>query len=280
METDGLKKDPKEIIWFRQETSGTLFHLHLHLSSKNAAFVEVAKILDEFKVKILEGYNSALLENDSHKDCRIWSLFAESPDAEFSVERFRDSLQASGKVHESKIKLAHDGFLIDSFTFPLKITPNKMAMLLNRKSFSTVFGKMTEIFSTGASTILFEEGKQQGEKTGEWLRLMIGSDRASRNLSELLELYSSGGWGDVSMDARRVGYNSGKKSEVQRPSFVVRVKNSFECSELKGILPSSHYFRGHLCGYVSAILEKKMRCEELTCTSTGAEICTFRLSEV
>jgi len=133
--------------------------------------------------------------------------------------------------------------------------------------------KLYEVFGTGASTILFEIGRELGVQ---------GFRKLKEKVKNPLKLASAGlkhgfllGWGKISIS----------KSQLLKMATLKSVTVKIEgCFIPKAIgntgQASCHLLRGFFVGALETMMERKCICEETKCISKGDSHCEFQLKQI
>ena len=145
-------------------------------------------------------------------------------------------------------------------------------MIILTRTFSAVLDRIRRIIGTGAvsEVILNEMGKSAGKVAYEHLKATMGEAFIREQLSELINLYTTAGWGLATIS----------ELNFERKHAVVRFERNFECQPHKDAesKPYSHFVRGDLSGWFGEIFGSPVRCIETACIAKGDKFCEFSIN--
>lgn len=133
--------------------------------------------------------------------------------------------------------------------------------------------KLYKVFETGASTILFEIGKELG---------IHGFQKVKEKVKNPLKVASAGmkhgfslGWGKMSMSKTQL------LKMMTLKSMTVKIEDCFIPKAIgnKG-QASCHLLRGFFVGALETMTGRKCVCEETKCISKGDSYCEFQLKQI
>jgi len=150
------------------------------------------------------------------------------------------------------------------------LNSGERVVLVRKEVFPDIFRRLGELFSSGGGAVVFEQGKASGESDARGLVAIFGKEAAKLRTPELSMLYLSLGWGRPEL----------VEFTPDPFSAVIRIYESFECSDQKSSTPYSQFVRGHLAGLVNGLFDKLVDCEERKCMAQGDSWCEFSLSEL
>ena len=106
-----------------------------------------------------------------------------------------------------------------------------------------------------------------GVKNAEIMIKNIGIERVRGQTTVLNRFLAAQGWGEI------VG-----KEGSEKGSFIVDVKDCFECSEDRASRKGCNFMRGYLAGSAEAAYGKEFDSKETKCVLKGAQVCQFMLT--
>lgn len=237
------------------------------------ALADLSLLLGKSKINILGGFICAAKtqgEKDDNVSYRQMGLFVETEDREMTASNLESMVKSCPFTYRVKVKGSNDGLIVDSLSFPLRLSQGQRAILMRKDVIAASMREVRQVFSSGGDVILYKQGYAAGKSDAEELIRIFGQDNLLEKLEELVNLYSSLGWGR----ARIVGV------DFESLSAKIRVDQSFECLSQRSSKPFSQFLRGHLAGLTSGVLSTEMKCEETSCVSLGNSYCEFVLSVV
>lgn len=252
---------PKRINVYMFDPSRRVLLLSVKLNNVPGALLGVLKILKNHRVNVLGSCSSV----ETGASTGVWSAFVEG--AKLDPVRLKKQIESSEGVLTAATVENTNGFLVDSALFPLAWNTGDRAVMMRHRYLNAMFDRVRETFGSGGDTIIFEEGFAYGNEGWKDLVKSVGRDFARSHVGEMLMIYQAVGW------FRMEGAEFGKEGSV-----VVRTAENFECERAKSAAPHSQFVRGHLAGSLTAIMGKRMSCEETRCISKGDPVCEFTLS--
>jgi len=133
--------------------------------------------------------------------------------------------------------------------------------------------KLYKVFETGASTILFEIGRELGIQGFQKFREKVKNPLkiASVGMKHVFSL----GWGKMSMNKAQL-----LKMATQK-SMTVKIEDCFIPKAIGNTGQTScHLLRGFFVGALETMTERKCFCEETKCISKGDSYCEFQLKQI
>jgi len=133
--------------------------------------------------------------------------------------------------------------------------------------------KLYKVFETGASTILFEIGRELG---------IYGFQKLKEKVENPLEVASAGmkhgfslGWGKMSMSKAQLLKMATLKS------MTVKIEDCFIPKAIGNTGQTScHLLRGFFVGALETMTGRKCSCEETKCIARGDPHCEFQLKQI
>lgn len=165
-----------------------------------------------------------------------------------------------------KVIESSDGLLIDSFHTGIEMDGGERLMLFRWDAYNRMFDRLAELIGTGGEVMLLYEGVAVGEMNAHEIIRRLGKDTIARNMPSVIKMFSSSGWGDMSLELPEDG------------SLVVRMGECFECSTRKRVRHGCYFIKGMLTGVAKTVLGPDVKCEETRCTLRGDNNCEFTVS--
>ena len=195
-----------------------------------------------------------------------WSAFAEPTSLSETTSSLEELLSSVPDVRGCSAQEGKEGLLIDRLHSGVDIGGPASYMLMRREPFSSVLGEVLKVFGRGGEILLFNEGRKYGVLTGELLRNLMGREGAKQRTRELLGIFNSLGWGEVSV-----------KESHGPVEFVLEARDCFECSSPETGARSCSFMLGNMVGAVSTIRGDEYSGTETKCRFRGSDCCEFRL---
>jgi predicted hydrocarbon binding protein len=150
---------------------------------------------------------------------------------------------------------------------------NTSAFIINPVFYKSLHEGMVKVLNTGAFTILYNMGYEFGGRL--YKRATEINNVGKQSLVNIIKEHGEvSGWGtyQISILDKLRGLLGGHMK--------IRSKNNMVFLSLGQTGQASCFFmRGFFAGGTSAMLERPLVCEELTCQCKGDEVCTFELKE-
>lgn len=173
-------------------------------------------------------------------------------------------------AHVEMLRPVTEGVMVDYVHFPPMIM-NERAILMRRPLFEAFVKQGYSQFGSIYSVMLYHIGFQIGSETfREHITVVKGDKRQALKLAEAM--FKHAGFGVLETDL-----------SVENGLGRIRVHESLECVLFKGSnKPSSHFIRGIIAGWVTALAGKgeKREVEEVKCIAAGDPYCEFLIKEV
>jgi predicted hydrocarbon binding protein len=237
-----------------------LFHIVVVLSDAPGSY---SSILDLLRTKVnLIGTNTYTRSDGT----AIFSGFSEALPASLTTGEVKKLIMSSKAAISAEVYEGKDGLLVDTFHTGFVVGGDEY-ILMRREGLVHVFERVTKMLGSGGDALLFEEGVTMGVKNAEIMIKNIGVERVRGQTEVLNRFLAAQGWGEV------VG-----KEGTAKGSFVVNVKDCFECSVDGASRRSCNFMRGYLAGSAKAAYGKAYDSEETKCVLKGAQACEFVLT--
>jgi predicted hydrocarbon binding protein len=264
-QTEPQNEHPKIITAFMYIPKKSYFLLNLDLRNRLGDVAAVSNILAEAKIEILTGS----FTRGSGGKPGIWQIFVQPLDSKITAEEVKRLLLSCPDVIGCQIKESREGLLVDSVTFPIKISSGQRAMIMRNDVWNSMLQRTREKFGSGGDVIIYEQGNMAGRMTGKELLGALGKNFLTQQLDQVIAMYQALGWGK----ARILSFN-------QSPlTLVIRMWDSAECMGQKSEKPTGHFIRGHIVGVVEEMFGIECKCAETNCLARGNPCCEFVLEE-
>jgi len=265
-----LKTVPKEIISYVYKPRARLFHIVLQLRDVPGALADITNSLARNKVNILGGFISGIGDSTEKDGAdRSVGLFVEAQNHEMTAQQIRGLIQDSSYASEITVRESADGLIVDSLNFPLKLSQGQRAIVMRSDVIAKSMDEIRQIFNTGGDVMLYKQGFSAGRNDAEELIRIFGEGSILNRIEDLVNLYSSLGWGKAKI----------AEVEFEKLSARIRIDENFECmGQEKKSKPYSQFVRGHLAGLSTYLFSTEMKCTEVKCASMGDAYCEFLLT--
>ena len=246
--TDSQSEHPKIITAFMYIPKKNYFLLNLELRNRLGDVAAVSHILAENGIEIL----TQLLHQGLWERPGTWQVFVMPVNTNFSSEDLKRLLFSCPDVVGCQIKDSREGLLVDSITFPIKISSGQRAMIIRNDVWNSMLKRTREKFGSGGDVIIYEQGNMAGRMTGKELLVALGKDFLTQQLDQVVAMYQALGWGKAKV-----------LSFVHSPlALTIRMWDSAECMGQKSDKPTGHFIRGHVVGVVEEMFGIECKCEE------------------
>ena len=253
------KRTRKSIFAYTYAPRRKLFQVVVSMNNVPGALSRVLRALAK-RVNLISTISS------SRGGEATWSALAEATSPSETASGLEGVLSSVPDVIGCSAQEGKDGLLVDRFHSGVDIGGPSPYMLMRREPFSLVLGEVLKAFGKGGEILLFDEGRKYGTLTGELFRDLLGGERAKQRMLELLDVYNSLGWCEVSV-----------KESHDPIEYVLEARDCFECSSPQTATRSCDFMRGHLVGAISALQREEFSGEETSCRLTGSDHCEFRI---
>jgi predicted hydrocarbon binding protein len=256
---------PKIITAFMYIPKKNYFLINLELRNRLGDLAAVTKILADSSIEIL----TCSFTRGGGGRPGTWQVFVQPVGGSMSAEDLKRLLISCPDVVGCQIKESRDGLLVDSVTFPIKISSGQRAIIIRNDVWNSMLQRTREKFGSGGDVIIYEQGNMAGRMTGKELLGALGRGFLTQQLDQVVAMYQALGWGK----ARILTFN-------QSPlSLAIRMWESAECMGQKSDKPTGHFIRGHIVGVVEEIFGMECKCVETSCLARNGQFCEFLLEE-
>lgn len=256
-----MKTYSKEILGYLYDPKKRYFHVVVELKNEKGALANLCSAFAAGDINLLNGFISISPEGNSG----ILSTFAQAEDPETTASDIQAVADSCKFTIKCMIKESVNGLLVDTFHFPLKMTPGNDSILMSVNVLSRMFKELRETFGSGGSMILYNEGLAVGKSWMEAISVRTGRENALKHLNELFQIYHASGWGMIDMTSDSPTLNDVK----------MRVWDSFECSGQHAVRPYSQFMRGMINGSCRTLSNLATQCDEMKCVAAGDRYCEF-----
>lgn len=257
---------PKDVAVWEYAPGRRLAQIVLRLRNVKGALAQVSRVVSECDINLLSGFDSA----SSASMVGSLSFFADVTDSSHDLESLRKKLLSLPVVMGVEVLYADGGFMVDRQHFPVSLS-SRRALILRTDALTEMVSHMWRVFGSGAATIIDQMAEAMGKYAAGELIEDLGRDAVVKNLEEVLQTYTALGYAKMEVVAR-----SGQES------LTVQASELFECEAnvKRGLRRKSIFFRGHLRGFMSAILHADFEVTERECVAQGDEACSFIVARV
>jgi len=229
------------------------------------ALAKVSGLMAEMGINILTNLGMAkAFEKEA-----VWSSFIDLTDTGLEVEDVVERLRKLDVVLDVKCSEEVGELLVDTLHFPVMLDRDRH-VLLRVETFGKAFGRLFDIFGSGAVTIIYQMGRESGMSKAEKVMREYGLKGVDA-LRVILKERVAKGWCIPEIEV----FNE-KKNEA-----VIKVYELFECLPFKGKLkePRSHLARGYIAGVFKAIFGVDCMVTETECLAKGDPYCRFIVTQ-
>lgn len=252
----------KEVTTYLFESRKNFYHIVVMLKNKPGAMAGVASLIAKARINVLSGFMSV----ESGGRHGTLSVFAEAKTLD--ADQIKKLVSSSPYAVEVAAKESVEGFISDTFHFPVISSSAKRIILMRQRSFAKMLRGIRETFGSGGEVIQYREGYEIGEALGEEFTHILPKYFKDEHLDQILSLYGAFGWAKTEI----------VRNDVSTLRILIRMRDSMECVEAKSAEPYSHFIRGHLCGMLTSIFGTDLKCSETKCVAVGDQYCEYAIS--
>jgi predicted hydrocarbon binding protein len=256
---------PMSIDTWAHEPGRRLAEFVIRFRNAPGAFSKCSQAATEANVQILRGHLSA--PRDSL--LATWSIIADVTDSPVAAAGFKDSLAGLDVVESVSIASSSEGFMADALHFPIQ-TGDRRALLLSAGELDEMLHRLKDVFGSGAATIIDQMAEAMGRQAAKGSLEDFGREFAVGHLDDLLGNYRALGYGDIAIE-----HNKSSDFPV-----VLHARELFECqaNSKRRLRQRSLFFRAHLRGYLSTLLNTDFDVSEVQCVTEGDDVCSFHVA--
>lgn len=238
-----------------------LVELSVELANFPGALREASEVLSKHNVNILSGFH----------DASRWSFFADLTESKAGPEQLSQELGQLKVVSGVRVQEGSMGVLVDALHYPF-MWGKYRAIMVRADVMSALLGSIRSMFGEDGAVgkvMLFAMGEAAGRTFFDIMVDQVGASTVKKELVNVMNLYSSFGWGIF----RLIGVN------FERGSSTIQAVDSFECVHVQGrkSRPYSHFMRGHIAGLCSGLFGRAVDVVETHCIARGDPYCQFRV---
>ncbi len=260
-----IERLPKDILALEFNPTKKLAHFVVQLKNTPGALEHSAALATKHRVNILSGFHHA----PSASERAFWSFFADFTDATVDPAKLAQELDFLPSTVNVRFQVPLNGLLVDSFHFPVR-WGGQRAIMMRTESIASIFARVNGIFGDGpaARVVMYEMGEAAGQAIFKDLVSRLGLDIIRDELSNVIGLYTSNGWGLFQL----------VEVDLERKTAEIRVHENFECVHYrKSSVPRSNFVRGHIAGWFSELLGSRVEVTEKHCVAKGDPFCYFTI---
>ena len=239
-----------------------LAHLDITLKNVPGALAKVASLLGLMQVNILSGHITAF---PGREEGHV-SVFIDLTGVYSSLEEVKAQLEKLDVVIEVKaFEPEIPGIIIDTAHFPLKFMGEE-AVVMDIRHIEQMFGRLDEVFESGAYVILYEMGRRAGQAFAREVEEAF--DMGKEDILRIMgALAIPRGWCIPEI----------VEWDEKAPRLVVRMRDLFTCKSFAGKKerPMGHFMRGVLAGMVEELTGVRVKVKETRCVAMGDPYCEF-----
>jgi predicted hydrocarbon binding protein len=255
---------PKKVFTLDEVEPGEkCFQLCIVLKDVQGALAKAAKLLANAKVNIKTGSTFYLPE---YPNAGIWSSFVDFSKATKSPQEVLEDLKRLNLVVD--VRLAEPKPTpFESIHFPV-LHATTRAIVVPIGMFWALWDGFERILqSSGLAAVLYNAGKEVGERTAKRLREMFHIE-GKELVQASPQAVKATGWGITEVS----------RIDMKKHSATIIVKDCFEAAAWRQ-KPYNvcHWTRGYLAGYMSAVFKKRVEAVETKCMAKGDEHCEFKI---
>lgn len=259
------EEHPKIITAFMYIPKKSYFLLNLEMRNRLGDLAAVSKVLADANIEILTG---SFTRGGGGKP-GTWQVFVQPLVGNLGIEDLKRLLLSIPDVVGCQVKESRDGLLVDSVTFPIKISSGQRAMVIRNDVWNSMLQRTREKFGSGGDVIIYEQGNMAGRMSGKELLAALGRSFLTQQLDQVVAMYQALGWGKAKI-----------LNFTQSPlALAMRMWESAECMGQKSDKPTGHFIRGHIVGHLEEIFGVECKCVETSCLARGNPYCEFLLEE-
>lgn len=253
----------KDVMVYRYDPKKKYFLVSLRLENKPGELGNLANMLGIRGINILEGFFGGM----TYGDRAVVGFFVETTNERMDKDWLSDYLKTGVGVSDVEVRTGVEGFLADSFNFPVTWNNGERAVVMRIEGLQAMLSAVKTADPSAGGASIYEQGFTFGKWS--WVNLMrVHHPKTKEGLAEMLETYSATGWGKVHLLDLDPVHRTAK----------VKLEDGFECAGVRTGKAEGHFVSGHLAGAFSAFFGTDAKCEETRCISKGDGHCEFSIS--
>jgi predicted hydrocarbon binding protein len=257
---------PKDVEIWEHAPGRKLAEVVVRVKNVHGALMKISQAISESEVNMLTGFFTA----PGKSNIAMLSFFADFTNASGGLSGLKKKLHGLEVVESVDAIASEGGFMVDKQHFPVQWAGRK-AVVMGADGLTEMLSRLWTVFGSGAVTIIEQMAEAMGRHSAKEIIEDFGATFAAEQLDELIGTYSALGYADVSIERT-------KSSDFP---IVVNAKGLFECeaNAKQRISRRSAFFRAHLRGFMSTMLDMDFEVNEVQCLTAGDEVCSFRIAQ-
>ncbi|MDA4123889.1 MAG: hypothetical protein OK438_00370 [Thaumarchaeota archaeon] len=248
---------------FHYDPKKKFFLVSLELENRPGALGNLANLLGIRGMNMLEGFFGA---NTAESNGTV-SFFLESANSRLDERWLKEFIESSVGVQDVEVKGSVEGFLADSLNFPVVWNTGDRSIVMRMEYVRKIFDAVRKGIGASGDQVIYNQGFDYGKAT--WVNTFsVFRPTSVAALSEVLQIYSAVGWGQVAL----------LELDVKTRRARITMTDGFECTGLATGKAESYFVRGHIAGAMSAYFGTDVKASETKCLSMGDKHCEFELS--
>ena len=253
----------KDVMVYRFDPTRKYFLVSLHLENKPGALGNLANLLGVRGVNILEGFFGGVESGPVGK----MSFFLESTNPRMNEDWLKDFLSTLVYVSDVQVRTGHEGWLSDTFNFPITWNSGDRAVLMRVEALRGMLDAVESTPPGMGKDAVHAQGIGYGRKAWEGL-LLRHRPNTKEGLAEMLHLFNATGWAKLVLLDFNPDHHRAK----------VRMTEGFECTGLSTGEVEGYFIGGVLAGALSAYFGTDVDAHETRCLSRGDPCCEFEVA--
>ena len=251
----------KEVLFSVHGPGRRMAELVVEVENVPGSLVKVLNVVAGMGINVL----SSFLKAKAFEETAVWSSFIDLTDAGVEVEEVAERLRGLDVVLDVKFSRSVGELVVDELHFPLVLVGERH-ILMRVDTIGGMFGRLFDIFMSGAVTIIYNMGLEAGVRDARRVREKYGLEGVEA-LNVVLKERVAKGWGIPVVESL----------DEERGEAIISVRDLFECLPYRGKLkePRGHFFRGYLEGAFKTLLEADYKANEVECIARGDPHCKF-----
>ncbi len=257
--------------------SSELGRLFIMPTCRLGGFMVVAEDEDRVMRKVLDicsTYNAKLIYLnfmlDWKKGDKVFTLFYDLTGCDTPLEKIAEEVKALKAVKEVvEIDQKVKGFIVDT-TSSILTLGGLRGVFMRAPLWLNLVQKVREKFGSAGEAFLYHTGLDMGV-SGAKEHLKVAEALGLKGPEQIITLLGASIFSTVGLGSMKI-----EKYTLNQPHLLISVYRSFECEVAPATSkPYSQLIRGIIAGYLTHVLNKKMRVEEVECFAKGDPRCRF-----